>query len=745
LHRAVTLRGAVVDDQGRPVAGAGVSGVSMLLERRTGEPKPREAAVQTDARGEFAIPGLDPREPVRLRVTAGGKSKVVTVVRPGANVVRVVVAPNERFHIVGRVTDAQGKPFADPVLELWHRDWRPPPHEATPEKVKLREPIRGDAEGRFSTPPLAADGHYRFTVRAAGARTAESAWLDATDPETARPQRLVVTRMGGLSGVVRDRAGKPVADAQVTLLDRETRTETASNRRGEFKLEIPSGRPFCVVVRHPDFRVEGAYYEKAPPSLDQTLVRLTEPAEKLAPRLILSREERAKLLRRVIEPFKQKLAKSTEFREKVSALQSLTGVVPDFVTEFLDRHPLRPAMYDEMLRTQVALKKASAGSEEAEELIGRLEQGAQRSLAYGALVDALPAKARARKLELLAEALVAARAEKSPELRAAALGQVAKRLWLLGEKGRAALLLREGEKLAGGLSTSGFAGYARGSFATDLALVDLPAALALMKGLKDRSEFARHHGNTAHRLAAIRPAEAVKVLDLIPPPGQNEFNQRDHYAIRVCYRMAHTDLPGALQLAGSIRDVPSRAYALGVIAHAVARTGPKQAADLMRRAFVLLEEDAARPDPPQLTGPFTQGVAAAALVLLAEHVDAALVRECLWRAVLLWRPHTEDPQKVWRYVTGNGALAMAAARYHGKLAEFLLPSAPAPWASREVLLAAFLANPQRAVAAAGQAAKKGDNREVRLITYLATEEGRIPRLIFSTLGMWRIDAEDIDS
>jgi hypothetical protein len=266
-----------------------------------------------------------------------------------------------------------------------------------------------------------------------------------------------------------------------------------------------------------------------------------------------------------------------------------------------------------------------------------------------------------------------------------------------------------------------------------------------MKGLKDRGEFARHHGNTAHRLAALRPAEAAKVLDLIPPPGQNEFSQRDHYAIRVCYRMARTDRPGAIKLASGIRDVPSRAYALGVIAHAVAKTEPKQAADLMRRAFVLLEEDAARPDPPQLTGPFTQGAAAAALVLLAEHVDAALVRECLWRAVPLWRPHTEDPQKVWRYVTGNSALAMAAARYHGKLAEFLVPSASTPWVSRERLLAAFLANPQRAVAAAEPAAKKGDDREVRLITYLATEEGRVPRLILSTLGIWRIDAEDIDS
>jgi hypothetical protein len=208
--------------------------------------------------------------------------------------------------------------------------------------------------------------------------------------------------------------------------------------------------------------------------------------------------------------------------------------------------------------------------------------------------------------------------------------------------------------------------------------------------------------------------------------------------------MARADLRGALALASSIIDVPSRAYALAVIAHAVAKTEPKQATDLVRRAFVLLEEDAARPDPPQLTGPMTQGEVAAALVLLVEHIDAALVRECLWRSVLLRRPHTEDPKQVWRYFMGNSALAMAAARYHGKLAEFLVPSGPAAWMSRGGLLAEFLANPQRAVSAADKAGKTKSNRAVLLITYLATQEDGVPRLIFSTLGMWRIDVEDID-
>ena len=87
---------------------------------------------------------------------------------------------------------------------------------------------------------------------------------------------------------------------------------------------------------------------------------------------------------------------------------------------------------------------------------------------------------------------------------------------------------------------------------------------------------------------------------------------------------------------------------------------------------------------------------------------------------------------------------MAAARYNGKLAEFLVPSGWNPGMSRGSLLAEFLANPQRTVSATGKAGETKFDRDVLLITYLATREDEIPRRILTTLGMWRIDVEDID-
>src|SRR5206468_1985108 len=78
----------------------------------------------------------------------------------------------------------------------------------------------------------------------------------------------------------RDGPGKPVAGAQVVLLAADAPTETTTDGRGAFRLEVGKGKAFGVVVRHPAFRVGGAYYESNPSDPQVTLVRLDEPADK---------------------------------------------------------------------------------------------------------------------------------------------------------------------------------------------------------------------------------------------------------------------------------------------------------------------------------------------------------------------------------------------------------------------------------------------------------------------------------
>jgi hypothetical protein len=146
-----------------------------------------------------------------------------------------------------------------------------------------------------------------------------------------------------------------------------------------------------------------------------------------------------------------------------------------------------------------------------------------------------------------------------------------------------------------------------------------------------------------------------------------------------------------------------------------------------------------------LTSPFIPGSAAAALVLLAEQIDPTLVDECLWRSVALQRLPSKGSEHDWRYSTGNNAIAMVVARYNGQLAHALLPLPDDTAVSREGLLAAFLTNPRQAIAATVKAKGETDRDLLRLITYLGASEDQVPRLILNELGIWRIDAEDIDS
>src|SRR5439155_6635148 len=68
LMRAATLRGRVVDDGGRAVAGATVQVSWMGPSHQFGsESHLNEKALTTDARGEWVLEGVEPKADVRLK------------------------------------------------------------------------------------------------------------------------------------------------------------------------------------------------------------------------------------------------------------------------------------------------------------------------------------------------------------------------------------------------------------------------------------------------------------------------------------------------------------------------------------------------------------------------------------------------------------------------------------------------------------------------------------------------------
>jgi hypothetical protein len=130
-----------------------------------------------------------------------------------------------------------------------------------------------------------------------------------------------------------------------------------------------------------------------------------------------------------------------------------------------------------------------------------------------------------------------------PAHRVVSVGRIAERWLDLGETERATKLLREFRPVAQELPTKGWAGYARGAFAEELAQIDAAAALGLIAGLEVGPEPDCHRLNIAQELASRDPAEVERVLDSLKNPESLGRNLS-----RIVHAMAPKDLDRARRL-----------------------------------------------------------------------------------------------------------------------------------------------------------------------------------------------------
>jgi hypothetical protein len=287
-----------------------------------------------------------------------------------------------------------------------------------------------------------------------------------------------------------------------------------------------------------------------------------------------------------------------------------------------------------------------------------------RAGALLAVCDSLPASDRAKKLELIARAVVEAKASQNPAYKLGILGKAAEHWLDLGEPDRGKALLKECQPLVRAMQDAASGGFAKGTFAEGLAQVDCDAALQLTKNLSNPGSFDRHHGNIAHKLAALDLAAAERVLGMI----KDTSFQRDEYAVRVIYRMSRVDLARARRLAQAIGEPSQRGFGLGMAALSLAEAGKKDAAaTLLAEAFDALERPAEPGKPP---GSVVRASTAAALLPVAERIAPALVQESFWRVLSLRSPRTLDVYDPG--VRSDLRLAVGLARYDRVVARTLL-------------------------------------------------------------------------
>ncbi|WP_164018746.1 carboxypeptidase regulatory-like domain-containing protein [Pyxidicoccus trucidator] len=178
LKPGAPLTGEVVDGQGAPVAGA-----TLVVVPRGAEP------VQSDARGHFEFRSLRPDRGYRLEAKHTGYDQVERAEgKAGGPPVRVVLKRRDVFR--GRVVGDDGAPV---------RRFRVDEHEVN------------SPDGRFELPLATAGERIIAAVDAPGY---EPTMVDR--PAAPDLGDLVLQKLPSVSGLVRDTAGAPVADAVVT-------------------------------------------------------------------------------------------------------------------------------------------------------------------------------------------------------------------------------------------------------------------------------------------------------------------------------------------------------------------------------------------------------------------------------------------------------------------------------------------------------------------------------------------------
>ncbi len=378
-------------------------------------------------------------------------------------------------------------------------------------------------------------------------RPGRTVWLKPGKASTAVFDDLVLRRLRAVAGIVHDRQEKPVEGAVVFQSgDGPMRTRALTDSQGRFRLPGLIEGTAILFVRKDGFRFHGQPIDTEAGAAEMVLTRSDEapPALKTLAGVLPHDAERA-LARRLLAPYveqghRPREPTSRSFRLSLGWHRSIPGTL-----ELLEAHGAgKPQFGLDMLRGTVVTALAGESADEAVNLAESIQDQQVKSGALTGVVNKLGGSDRARKVELLAQAQLQARAIKEPGQKLNMLGRVADRWLDLGEKDRALALIGEGARWPRRFPRPDMKSP---SSPRRCARVNFPAALALNASARSTSKradrvdrvfvFDRSYGEIAYRLASQDPAGAG-ALGLI----DNAY-RRGGYVAAACMRMASKDLP----------------------------------------------------------------------------------------------------------------------------------------------------------------------------------------------------------
>jgi Carboxypeptidase regulatory-like domain len=620
---------------GQPVVGARVAiRLLSVFRTTTAEVPPSLAdslATTTGPDGTTSIGYLAERDQlVAVRVTADsiGSQDFLLVERPSraSEPAVITIKLKSTGTISGRLVDANARPVAGQVVEVWTRGGGT---RLLPNLVGFKDgPLRTGADGSFQTPAnLQKSTPYRVAVREPGKDPIFSDWI--TIQENSHTLPLWVQRtLRTIRGRVVDRQGKAVAGAQVFQSGHgPDRTETTTEADGRFSLAGFRQGPVFVFVRSAGFRFHGQLIKATDRDVTAELTRESErPARemKMLPDLIPIDESRA-LARRLLEPCWNAVAEKSDDPTKYRFLLSLLPADPAGVLQKLEAVKFQSEAPRLRLLLEIAPALAERDPEEAAAVAESIPDPATRSSALVQLSDRIPDAQLDRKLALLDRALQQARIATGQGDRLNQMGEVAERWYELEMLDKAKALFAEALKIATELTDK--TDFNRGMFAAKLALVDLSAAELIARDFKGDPSERRILGNMAFHLAAAKLADCERL-----------WQQTAHMSgLRVMdtvlsWKLATVDPARALRaVSARSKSAPPLELEFYVALGAKARDQSisRQAVQTALQGLDKLMEER----PERYAG------LAGRVLWLVEQIGPALVPEVLWRHVASRSPY----------------------------------------------------------------------------------------------------------
>jgi hypothetical protein len=744
LAAGVSIPGTVRGADEKPVGGAWVcahwrsGGNGRTIEYRT--------TTLADERGRFTLDAIEDGASIQVSARFADSSTLqpVTATASASLPLELRLVPADRIALRGRVTDEHGRPIAGANVEVWQES---PENVIGGEKRVGTGALRTAPDGRFvSARELSPESSYSVLVESEGMLARRTLWARMSSSSDVE---VTLKSLARVEGTVRDAYDKPVAGARVFVRDAPAACESATDERGHFVLDGVVPGTAVLFVQSGDAPAVVRVIEAPCETLSCTLASEPE-ASSAALRTLeppITRVRELEIAWSIVEPRAERAIESKKSSDICRALEDTAWIDSGYALARVEQGVL-----DSFLSGVVRARVVDALLERAPDdaaLVSSLQQPFSRAIDLARIASALPAEQHARKLELLSEAAVEATQAGAPEYELCVYARVAAVLFDAGEQDAARKILERGLPIVDKLPAHDWPSYARCSFAEVWAHFDLDRALAIVAEDKDPLVHQRHYGNMARRLAASDPAAAERVWEAFRREPRGYVAS---WLPGLCYAMAGTDLARARRLA--LEGGGSQgAFALGMIALAIARTDHATASDLLEQAFRVLAARAARDDDgnESIACPVVGG----ALLPIVEVVDVTRVREFMNKALALRLLRTTGARitdEQLPYLSDAG-LAMFVARYDRALARTLLQPAVEfaklrptyftnQWGETTLPAALALTDPDWAVEVAKNVLPERAQRTVALVL-ARTGEARWRFVQDTYANLWVVGKEDL--